>query len=101
MFSSTQRFLWLGSGSPSAPARVPQLLPRPFRPVLSDTSPSPRDSGSISRPQPQLSRRKRQHGDPPHHAPKEPPRQMALRQQKPVVAGMFHQPSAGLHQSLL
>ena len=27
--------------------------------------------------------------------------QMALRQQRPVVAGMFHQPAAGFHQTLL
>ena len=38
---------------------------------------------------------------PPHHTPIQPPRQMALRQHQPVVAGMFHQPSARLHQSLL
>src|SRR5271165_6873274 len=42
-----------------------------------------------------------QHRDPPHHTPKEPPRQMALRQQQPVIAGVFHQASTGLHQPLL
>ena len=45
-----------------------------------------------------LSRRKRQDCDPPHHTPKEPPRQMALRQQQPVIAGVFHQPSIRLER---
>src|SRR5271157_59629 len=39
-----------------------------------------------------------QRRDPPHHTPKQPPRQMALRQQEPVVAGMLHQLSTRLHQ---
>ena len=82
----------------ASPATADHGLPvrfcqTPLRPLLTlDRFPQPR---------PQLSRRKRQHRDPPHHTPKEPPRQMALRQQKPVVAGMLHQPSTRLHQPLL
>ena len=48
-----------------------------------------------------LSGRHRQQRDPAQHGSEPPPVQMAFRQQKPVVAGMFHQPSRGLHQSLL
>ena len=48
-----------------------------------------------------LSTRQRQGADPPNHASKKPPVQMSFRQQQPVVAGMFHQPSTGLHQPLL
>src|SRR5271169_4018919 len=86
---------------PSGPIRVPQLLTTAFARVLSDTPPSPLDSGSISRPRPQLSLRKRQHRDPPHHSRKELPRQMSFRQKKPLVASMFYQPSARLHQPML
>src|SRR5664280_2870224 len=58
--------------------------------------------GAISRlPQPRLSRRKRQPGEPPEHTAKQPFRQVALRQQQPIIAGMFHQPSSRLHQPLL
>src|ERR1039458_4586010 len=82
--------------------RAPNCWSRPSHLVLSDTPPSPLGSGSISRlPQPRLSRRKRQPRDSPEHTAKQPPRHMALRQQEPVVAGMFHQPSSGLHQPLL
>src|ERR1035441_4547297 len=82
--------------------RAPNCWSRPSHLVLSDTPPSPLGSGSISRlPRPRLSRRKRQPRDSPEHTAKQPPRQMALRQQEPVVAGMFHQPSSGLHQPLL
>jgi hypothetical protein len=42
-------------------------------------------------PQPRLSRRKRQSIDPPQHTGKQPPRS---RQPQPVIAGVFHQPSA-------
>ena len=52
-------------------------------------------------PQPRLSRRKRQPIDPPQHIGKQPPRQITLRQQQPIIAGMFHQPAARLHQPLL
>ena len=48
-----------------------------------------------------LSRRRRQRRDLPQHAGEQPPRQMALRQQQPVVPGMLDEPSAGLHQPLL
>jgi hypothetical protein len=37
-----------------------------------------------------LSTRQRQGADPPNHVSKKPPRQMALRQQQPIVASMFH-----------
>jgi hypothetical protein len=33
----------------------------------------------------------------PQHAAKEPPRQMTLRQQQPVVAGVFNQTAPGFH----
>ncbi len=36
-----------------------------------------------------LSGRHRQRRDPPQHGPEQRPRQMALRQQEPVIAGMF------------
>src|ERR1039457_5250957 len=75
---------------------------RPSGLVLSDTPPSPLGSGSISRPpHPRRPPQNRQPRDSPEHTAKQPPRQMALRQQEPVVAGMFHQPSSGLHQPLL
>src|ERR1019366_374110 len=99
-------FLWLGPGLgtrvPSAPTRVPKLLTTAF-PSGFVRHPSLRCwSGSISRlPQPRLSRRKRQPSDPPEHTAKQPFRQMALRQQQPIIAGMFHQPSTRLHQPLL
>jgi hypothetical protein len=32
--------------------------------------------------------------DPPYHRREEPSRQMALRQQKPVISGVLHQPAA-------
>src|ERR1035441_5582491 len=43
----------------------------------------------------------RQSLNPPQHASEQAPREMALRQQKPVVTGMLYQPPAGLHQPLL
>ena len=48
-----------------------------------------------------LPRWQRQHRDASHHTPNQPLRQMAFRQQKPVVAGMLYQPSTCLHQPLL
>src|ERR1035437_1699859 len=84
------------------PMQAPNCWSRPSDPVLSDTPPSPFGSGSISRlPQPRLSRRKRQPGDPPEHTAKQPFRQMALRQQQPIIAAFFPQPPAGLPQPLL
>jgi hypothetical protein len=43
----------------------------------------------------------RQSLNPPHHAPKELPRQAALCQQQPVVASVLDQPTSRLHQPLL
>ena len=43
----------------------------------------------------------RQTLNPPHHASKQAPRQMALGQHQPVVTGMLHQPPARLHEPLL
>jgi hypothetical protein len=40
-----------------------------------------------------LPSRQRQRRDASHHTPKQPLRQTAFRQQKPVVTGMLHQPS--------
>jgi hypothetical protein len=48
-----------------------------------------------------FSRRRRQGRDLPQHAVKQPACEMALRQEEPVVAGGFDQPSAGFHQPLL
>ena len=49
-----------------------------------------------------LSRRRRQQrGDLVQHATEEPPRQVTLRQQQPIVAGMFNQTASGFHQPLL
>jgi hypothetical protein len=39
-----------------------------------------------------LSARRRQRGDPPNHASKQSPRQMALRQEQPIIASMFDKP---------
>src|ERR1039458_3327595 len=39
-----------------------------------------------------LSARRRQCGDPPNHASKQLPRQMALRQEQPIIASMFDKP---------
>src|SRR5713226_759840 len=47
------------------------------------------------------SRRRRERRDPRQHATKQPPRQMTLCQQEPVVAGVFDQTSASFHQALL
>jgi len=49
-----------------------------------------------------LPRRQRQRLDPPHHAPKQPPRLGdSLRKHQPVITGMSHQPAARLHQPVL
>ena len=48
-----------------------------------------------------LTTRHRQRPDPLHHVTEQPPIQMPLRQQQPVVAGMLDQPPTGLHQPLL
>ncbi len=92
----------LGTG-PGLPQRESRNhSPRSCHPVLSDTSPSLGGSGSISQlPQPQLSRRNRQPGYPLAHPAKQPSRQMTLRQEQPIIPGMFHQPSACFHQPLL
>ena len=50
---------------------------------------------------PRLSGWQRQSLHPPQHASEQAPRQMALRQQQPVVPRMLYQPPAGLHQPLL
>src|ERR1035437_8430602 len=48
-----------------------------------------------------LSRRGRQRRNLPQHAGKQPPCQMTLCQQQPVVPGMLYQTPAGFHQPLL
>src|ERR1700730_8846129 len=45
-----------------------------------------------------LSRWRRHRRDPAQHAAKQPPRHVALRQQQPVVAGVFNQTASGFHQ---
>jgi hypothetical protein len=42
-----------------------------------------------------------QRPDPLEHRPEQPPRQMALPQQEPVVPSMFHQPPTRLDEALL
>jgi hypothetical protein len=50
---------------------------------------------------PRLSGWQRQSQNLPQYASKQAPRQVALSQQQPVVAGMLYQSPAGLHQPLL
>jgi hypothetical protein len=45
-----------------------------------------------------LSARRRQRGDPQNHTSKQSPRQMALRQEQPIIASMFDEPPARLHE---
>ena len=52
-------------------------------------------------PKPELPRRHWQPSNPPYHDPEQTPRQMTLRQEQPIIAGMFNQPPARLHQPLL
>jgi hypothetical protein len=49
----------------------------------------------------QLPRWQRQRCNPPYHAPKEPSREVAFRQQQPIAPGVLYRPAAGLHQPLL
>ena len=39
--------------------------------------------------------------DPPHHCPEEPPRQVTLRQEQPIVPGVLDQTATRFHQPLL
>ena len=48
-----------------------------------------------------LSCREREGLNPSYHRSEQTPRQMALRQHQPIIAGMFHQAPSALHQSLL
>ena len=48
-----------------------------------------------------LPARQRQRPDPVQHVTEQPPVQMPLGQQQPVVARVLDQPAAGLHQPLL
>jgi len=48
-----------------------------------------------------LSRGHRQRHDFPQHAAKRPPRQMTLRRQQPIVAGVVNQTAPGFQQPLL
>jgi hypothetical protein len=43
----------------------------------------------------------RQRHNPAQHAAKQPPSQMTLRQEEPIVAGVFNQTAPGFHQPLL
>ena len=47
-----------------------------------------------------LSNRQRQRVDPPHHGRKQPPFQMALWQQQPVIPGVLDQTTVSVHQPL-
>ena len=75
----------------------------PFFPTVPQTLfPSPQRRHRNSLPSARaLSRRRRQRRDLPQHAGKQPPRQMPLGQQQPVVARMLDQPPAGFYQPLL
>ena len=66
-----------------------------------DTSPSPPLHRNLLRPAGRLSGRHRQRHNSLQHAAKQPARQVALRQQQPVVAGGFDQTTPGFHQPLL
>jgi len=70
------------------------ISPTSLRPL----APSP---GLVALRRRALSGWHRQSLNPPHHASKQVPRQMALRQQQPVIASVLDQPPAGLHQPLL
>ena len=90
-----------GWTDPVCPTRVPKLLTTPLTSGFVRTPPSPSDSGSLF-PGHGLSYPAGSDSIAiAHHIPKQPPRQMSFRQKKPVVASMFHQPSARLHQPLL
>ena len=81
------------------PSDEPRLLPRNrFLRHYSDPPPSAPDFAAAIGV---LPARHRQRPDPPQHLAKQPPRQMTLRQEQPIIAGMFHQPTARLHQPLL
>ena len=85
---------------PRADIRYPKLpLLRPNSQTLLPTPQRPRRD--LLRAALGLSRRQRQRRNLPQHADKQPPRQMALRQEQPVVACMLDQSSAGFHQPLL
>ncbi len=85
-----------------APGPPPRPTPLPLETDSSQTGPCLARPGAIlSAIHQSASSRQRQHRDLPQHAGKQPPRQMALRQHQPVVARVFDEPSAGLHQPLL
>ncbi len=56
---------------------------------ISHTLLRPPPSFTWSASPPPLSGRHWQQGNPPHHRPEQPPRQVALRQEQPVIARMF------------
>ena len=90
-----------GSLLPPPSASAPKTAP-PGGDFLRHFSPSATSFNQVCFPlRPRLPRRERQCSGPPHHCPEEPPRQMTLRQQQPVVASMLNQPTSGLHQALL
>jgi hypothetical protein len=63
---------------------------------FSDTGASRRFVNFFTTLESGLPRGDRQPHDPTEHGPKQPPRQMTLRQEQPIIAGMFHQPTARL-----
>ena len=77
-----------GQGVPATPAAT---LPTPLRPCLSAT---PRSGCPALAALPSGHR---QRPGPAQHVTEQPPVQMSLGQQQPVVAGMFDQTAAGLH----
>jgi hypothetical protein len=86
----------------AAATSVPKPLIAAFPSSFVRHLPVPGGCRSISRlPQPRLSLRNGQPRYPLEHPAKQPSRHMTLRQEQPIIAGMFHQPPAGLHQSLL
>jgi len=96
------------------PSRNPRRVPgraasrtqkTTFAPFRSDfTDPSPSTSSVVQIGFASLARLpgwQRQSLQAPQYAPEQAPRQVALRQQQPIVAGMLDQPPAGFHQPLL
>ena len=85
--SHPRRSARVRTGAPDSRALCRHLCAlAPFRRRISSVSGRP------------LSFRHRQRPDPPQHVAEQPPGQMPLRQQEPVVPRVLHQPPPGLHQ---
>jgi len=92
----------------SAPNRLSRSPRNPLSPLMEPDFPDTTSFGVFpgiaisSWPQPvALPCADRESRHPLQHRSEQPPGQMTLRQQQPIIAGMFHQPAARLHQPLL